>query len=800
MKKISIKIKAEDLRKKLNIKDGEKGERGDDGKTPIAGVDFPLPKDGKSIKGDDGYTPIKGVDYFDGEDGEDGSPDTRLQIVEKINSGKKNDLKIKIEQIEGYKKLATELKSNIDRAISILDQRTQFLINKQNSNASGTITAVTASAPLSSSGGTTPNISIAQATISTDGYLSSTDWNTFNNKQEKYWSRSGTNLSPFNAGDHITLGGADGSALIDIRQTTTLIQGVRIEGATGDSLAFNSYVTGEAQLRFIFQNDGKQLWGDGTNAADVNWYRTSAGTLRSNGNLILDGLTASQILGTNGSKQLVSLDTATYPSLTELTYVKGVTSAIQTQLDARVPTTRTLTINGSTQDLSANRTWTITTTGTSNRISVSGGTGLTPTIDIDAAYVGQTSITTLGTIATGTWSATTIATTKGGTGLTSYTQGDIIYASASNTLVVLAKNTSATRYLSNTGSSNNPAWAQVDLSNGVTGTLPAANITKANLAGTSNQISLSASGTGVLVGSTNITLSLPQDIATTSTPQFARLGLGVAADATGVLYGVKNGIANTKTDGFILANETAATSGVKLQYSPRIRLKGSAWKSNATASSQTEEWAIDILTVDGTSQSNSSLAFWFSHNGGTFTSPFSIANGNFIEPGTSIASVTGPLSAILITDTTYAAYNLLSTYNDKDYFNLQTASGSGGLQSKYNGTNVSTTNATFTTIKSYALNEGDIVILEATIVGRDGSTTDNCGYVIMGTFKRESAGSAAQVGTTTVIHSSEESAGTDVQFTTSGNNVLVQVKGINPNSYTWACVLKSVSETVGGIA
>lgn len=44
--------------------------------------------------------------------------------------------------------------------------------------------------------------------------------------------------------------------------------------------------------------------------------------------------TASELLGTDASKNLVSLPVATYPSLTELTYVKGVTSAIQTQIDA----------------------------------------------------------------------------------------------------------------------------------------------------------------------------------------------------------------------------------------------------------------------------------------------------------------------------------------------------------------------------------------------------------------------------------------------------------------------------------
>lgn len=49
-------------------------------------------------------------------------------------------------------------------------------------------------------------------------------------------------------------------------------------------------------------------------------------------------LTASEILITDGSKNIVSAAVATYPSLTELTYVKGVTSAIQTQLNAKAAT------------------------------------------------------------------------------------------------------------------------------------------------------------------------------------------------------------------------------------------------------------------------------------------------------------------------------------------------------------------------------------------------------------------------------------------------------------------------------
>lgn len=57
--------------------------------------------------------------------------------------------------------------------------------------------------------------------------------------------------------------------------------------------------------------------------------------------------------------------------------------------------------------------------GTANRITVNSTDPANPVVDIAATYVGQSSITTLGTIATGTWAGTTIAVNHGGTGGTS---------------------------------------------------------------------------------------------------------------------------------------------------------------------------------------------------------------------------------------------------------------------------------------------------------------------------------------------------------------------------------------------
>jgi len=93
--------------------------------------------------------------------------------------------------------------------------------------------------------------------------------------------------------------------------------------------------------------------------------------------------------------------------------------------------------------------------GTANRITVNAND-----IDIASTYVGQTSITTLGTISTGVWNGTTIATGYGGTGLTSYTTGDLIYASSTNTLAKRAAGTDGQVLQMN--ASGVPVWGDMD--------------------------------------------------------------------------------------------------------------------------------------------------------------------------------------------------------------------------------------------------------------------------------------------------------------------------------------------------
>jgi hypothetical protein len=103
-------------------------------------------------------------------------------------------------------------------------------------------------------------------------------------------------------------------------------------------------------------------------------------------------VTNSMLAGSIAAGKLVGTDIATVGTITSGTW--NGTSISTSYTDAKLKTL----------------------TGTLNRVSVA-GTSTDPTVDISASYVGQSSITTLGTIGTGTWNGSLITGTYGGTGV-----------------------------------------------------------------------------------------------------------------------------------------------------------------------------------------------------------------------------------------------------------------------------------------------------------------------------------------------------------------------------------------------
>jgi hypothetical protein len=90
------------------------------------------------------------------------------------------------------------------------------------SSGTAPVTSVSATAPVASSGGTTPTISMAAATTSVNGYLTSTDWTTFNNKQAALVS--GTNIKTINGNS--LLGAGD----VGVGTVTSVASGTGLTG------------------------------------------------------------------------------------------------------------------------------------------------------------------------------------------------------------------------------------------------------------------------------------------------------------------------------------------------------------------------------------------------------------------------------------------------------------------------------------------------------------------------------------------------------------------------------------------
>ena len=185
---------------------------------------------------------------------------------------------------------------------------------------------------------------------------------------------------------------------------------------------------------------------------------------------------------------------------------------------------------------------TASTSTSSGTLTVTGGVGIGGSLWTSSTNF--SSISGVGisnsVVTSGVWSGTAISAVKGGTGIVSYTTGDILYASSSTTLGSIAAGTAGS-VLTSAGAGSTPYWAAATVGS-------ATGLTLNGLTAATQFFATSISGSGFTIGSTGSTHTFYVALA-------GNASTGLISGAAQTIFGLK-----TFASGLAITSGTASTN------------------------------------------------------------------------------------------------------------------------------------------------------------------------------------------------------------------------------------------------
>jgi hypothetical protein len=281
---------------------------------------------------------------------------------------------------------------------------------------------------------------------------------------------------------------------------------------------------------------------------------------------------------------------------------------------------------------------TINAVGTADRISVAADA-----IDIASTYVGQSTITTLGTITTGTWSAGTIALTRGGTGTTAYgSNNGLIYYDNGNTRLSTLTTGANTTVLIGAGAGSLPTYGQVNLGTMVTGTLPLSNGGLGTTTFTQYGVIYGNLGTSILVTGAGSTDQVLKSGGGSGGPSFGAVNLSSTNAVTGTLAvgAGGTGTSSLTSNAVLVGNGTGTVT---------LTSTSTQYKVFVAGVSGAPTWGT--VALDQSAAISGILPLT---NGGTATSSFATTNGFVYYDGAKLVTSGAATSGQLLLSSTTA--------------------------------------------------------------------------------------------------------------------------------------------------